>query len=69
MKLGAGHTGSSDGCDVARLREAVMTDKEFRAARPRIEVSVGELIRIVRGRQKMTQSELAPLTGFNHLRY
>jgi transcriptional regulator with XRE-family HTH domain len=37
--------------------------KEFRAAKQRIEVSVGESVRILRELQELTQSELAELTG------
>jgi hypothetical protein len=47
-----------------------MSNKDFRAARPRIAVSVGESVRIVRELQEMTQSQLARLTGvptFSHL--
>ena len=40
-----------------------MRNPDFRAARPRIEVSVGESVRIVREFQEMTQSEPARLTG------
>ena len=63
MKRGAARTGSCDGCDGARLQEARMRNPDFRAARPRIEVSVGESVRIVREFQEMTQSEPARLTG------
>jgi len=37
--------------------------KEFRAAKRRIEVSVGESVRILRELQELTQSQLAELTG------
>ncbi len=37
--------------------------KEFRAAKQRIEVSVGESVRIVRELQELTQDQLADLTG------
>jgi len=35
----------------------------YRAARKRVEVSVGESVRILRELQELTQSELARLTG------
>jgi transcriptional regulator with XRE-family HTH domain len=37
--------------------------KQFRAAKRRIEVSVGESVRILRELQELTQSQLAELTG------
>ena len=37
--------------------------KEFRPARKRIEVSVGESVRIVRELQGLSQNQLADLTG------
>jgi transcriptional regulator with XRE-family HTH domain len=37
--------------------------KEFRPARKRIEVSVGESVRIVRELQGLSQNQLAELTG------
>jgi transcriptional regulator with XRE-family HTH domain len=37
--------------------------KEFRAARRRIDVSVGESVRILRELQELTQNQLAELTG------
>jgi transcriptional regulator with XRE-family HTH domain len=37
--------------------------KEFRSAKKRIEVSVGESVRILRGLQELSQSQLAELTG------
>ena len=37
--------------------------KEFRAARKRVEVSVGESVRILRELQELSQSQLAGLTG------
>ena len=37
--------------------------KEFRAAKKRIEVSVGESVRILRELQELSQSQLATLTG------
>ncbi|BFU96903.1 MAG: hypothetical protein NTNFB02_36250 [Nitrospira sp.] len=40
-----------------------MKNKVFRPARPRIAVSVGESVRIVRELQELTQSQLARLTG------
>jgi len=40
-----------------------MKKKDFRPARPRIAVSVGESVRIVRELQELTQSQLARLTG------
>lgn len=36
---------------------------EFRPARKRIEVSVGESVRIIRELQELSQNELARLTG------
>jgi transcriptional regulator with XRE-family HTH domain len=37
--------------------------KDYRAARKRVEVSVGESVRILRELQELSQSELARLTG------
>lgn len=37
--------------------------KEFRPARKRIEVSVGESVRILRELQEMSQNQLSELTG------
>ena len=37
--------------------------REFRPARRRVEVSVGESVRILRELQELTQSQLAELTG------
>lgn len=37
--------------------------KEFRPAKKRIEVSVGESVRILRELQELSQSQLAELTG------
>lgn len=37
--------------------------KEFRPAKKRIEVSVGESVRIVRELQELSQSQLSELTG------
>ncbi len=37
--------------------------KEFRPAKKRIEVSVGESVRILRELQELSQSQLARLTG------
>ena len=37
--------------------------KEYRKAKRRIEVSVGESVRIVRELQELSQNELAELTG------
>ena len=37
--------------------------KEFRPAKKRVEVSVGESVRIVRELQELSQSQLARLTG------
>ncbi|MGH2362232.1 MAG: helix-turn-helix domain-containing protein [bacterium] len=37
--------------------------KNFRRARKRVEVSVGESVRIIRELQGLTQNELAKLTG------
>jgi transcriptional regulator with XRE-family HTH domain len=39
--------------------------KDFRPARKRIEVSVGESVRIVRELQELSQSELARITGIS----
>jgi len=40
-----------------------MRNKDFRAARKRVAVSVGESVRIVRELQELTQSDLARQTG------
>ena len=40
-----------------------MKSNEFRRARPRVKVSVGESVRIVRELQGLTQSQLAKLSG------
>ena len=37
--------------------------KEFRAAKKRIEVSVGESVRIIRELQELSQNQLSDLTG------
>lgn len=37
--------------------------KEFRAAKKRIEVSVGESVRIIRELQELSQNQLSVLTG------
>lgn len=37
--------------------------KEFRPAKKRVEVSVGESVRIMRELQELSQSQLAELTG------
>ena len=37
--------------------------KEFRTAKKRVEVSVGESVRILRELQELSQSQLAGLTG------
>jgi len=37
--------------------------REFRPAKRRVEVSVGESVRILRELQELTQSQLAELTG------
>jgi transcriptional regulator with XRE-family HTH domain len=37
--------------------------KEYRKARKRVEVSVGESVRIMRELQELSQNELAALTG------
>ena len=37
--------------------------KEFRPAKTRIEVSVGESVRIIRELQELSQSQLSELTG------
>ena len=39
--------------------------KEFRSAKKRIEVSVGESVRILRELQELSQSQLAALTGIS----
>ena len=40
-----------------------MNKRDFRKARRRIEVSVGESVRIVRELQELSQNQLAELTG------
>ena len=40
-----------------------MSRKNFRRARPVVEVSVGESVRIIRELQELSQSALAELTG------
>ena len=40
-----------------------MNKKDFRRARKRVEVSVGESVRIVRELQDLSQNELSKLTG------
>jgi transcriptional regulator with XRE-family HTH domain len=40
-----------------------MNKKDFRRARKRVEVSVGESVRIVRELQGLSQNELSTLTG------
>ncbi len=40
-----------------------MNKKDFRRARQRVEVSVGESVRIVRELQGLSQNELSKLTG------
>ena len=37
--------------------------KEFRAAKKRVEVSVGESVRIIRESQELNQNQLSALTG------
>ena len=37
--------------------------KEFRAAKKRVEVSVGESVRIIRELQELSQNQLSELTG------
>lgn len=37
--------------------------KEFRPAKKRVEVSVGESVRILRELQELSQTQLAELTG------
>lgn len=37
--------------------------KEYRSAKKRVTVSVGESVRIIRERQELSQSQLARLTG------
>jgi len=44
-----------------------MNMKDFRRARKRVEVSVGESVRIVRELQGLTQNGLSKLTGIVHL--
>lgn len=39
--------------------------KEFRPAKKRVEVSVGESVRILRELQELSQSQLAELTGIS----
>lgn len=39
--------------------------KEFRQARRRVEVSVGESVRVLRELQEMSQNQLAELTGIS----
>lgn len=40
-----------------------MKSKQYRRARKRVEVSVGESVRIVRQLQELSQNDLAKLTG------
>ena len=40
-----------------------MNKKDFRRARKRVEVSVGESVRIMRELQDLSQNELSKLTG------
>ena len=40
--------------------------KEFRPAKKRVEVSVGESVRILRELQELSQSQLSELTGIPH---
>ena len=40
-----------------------MSKKNFRKARRRVEVSVGESVRIIRELQELTQNALAEITG------
>ena len=40
-----------------------MSRKNFRRARPAVEVSVGESVRIIRELQELSQSALSELTG------
>ena len=40
-----------------------MSKRDFRRARRRIEVSVGESVRIIRELQELSQNQLAELTG------
>ncbi len=37
--------------------------KEFRPAKKRVEISVGESVRILRGLQELSQNQLSELTG------
>ena len=39
--------------------------KEFQPARPRVEVSVGESVRILRELQELSQRQLSELTGIS----
>ena len=41
----------------------LMNKRDFRKARRRIEVSVGESVRIIRELQELSQNQLAELTG------
>jgi len=45
------------------FRSKIMNMKDFRRARKRVEVSVGESVRIVRELQGLTQNGLSKLTG------
>lgn len=40
-----------------------MVNKDFRKARRRVDVSVGESVRIIRELQEMSQNELSEVTG------
>ena len=42
--------------------------KEFRPAKKRVEVSVGESVRIIRELQELSKSQLSELTGIPQLR-
>jgi len=67
MKRGAVRTGAG-----ARLQEALMRNHDFRAARPRITVSVGESVRIVRELQKDDSKRVGAIEwdfAIHHLRY
>src|SRR2546430_4351293 len=62
LPRGAGSAAISGGFDhPARLSEAVMN--QFRLAKKRITVSVGESVRIVRELQGLSQNQLAQRTG------
>ena len=59
----AGAAGARQGRTRLDMLTANRSMKEFRRAKTRIEVSVGESVRIVRELQELSQSRLAELTG------